>query len=133
MKHDAIGGRPDGGLKVDGRAPLLVHDAHLKQYCAAATDGLDAREQRFGHGDFVRAMHLCLDDIDQIAVVAFHLSAGLDLVPGDQDTDDRIENAFRRLLAPGVKHRIGIHMDADIADQHQCCVREDAASSLSAS
>ncbi len=55
----------DRRLEIDGRAPLLVHDAHLQGEARQAETILDGGEDLIGERDFGRAMHFRLDDIDR--------------------------------------------------------------------
>ena len=115
--------RLDAGGEVDGGAPLLVHDAHFHRVARKHRAGPRRGEQIVGEGDFVGPMHLRLHDIDRArAAVAWR--RGADIVHGD-----RAGNAASSRVSGDsgfglVQHRIGEHVVADVAHQHQAAPME---------
>ena len=63
-KHPRFNGT-DAFLQIDRRAPLLIHEADLDGVARQRQHVLDGGEQIVGERDFVRAVHLRLDDVDR--------------------------------------------------------------------
>ena len=123
-EHHAMLRRGDAGLQVGRGAPLLVHDAHLQRVARQAQQILDAGEQRVGEGDFVRAVHLRLDDVDRAGARIAQRPGVVQVVQRDQRGDRGIQQPLRDLAAVGIQHRVGVHVMADIAHQHQAAARQ---------
>ena len=120
----ALGCRADALLEVHRGAALLVHDAHLQRVGGHAQRRLDTCKELVGEGDFLRPVHLRLDDVERpgarvAAPTATARSAGADVVHGDCRRHHRIEDAFGNLVAVGIEDRGRGHQMADVAHQHQ--------------
>ena len=108
----------------------------LHGVCRQPEQGFDPREQFTCESDFLRAVHLGLDDVDRPrARIADAVRAvALEVVDGDGGRDHRVEDAFGNFLAAAVQDgRIG-HEVADVAhEQQRAAVQRDlAAGSLRA-
>ena len=119
--HAAAGG-VDAGLQVDAGAALLVHDAQLHGAVGQAQQLLHAAEQLVGKGDFGRAMHFRLHDVDAALarVAQAVLAQTLEVVHGNGGGDHGVHDAFGDFLAFGAPQDGGVgHQVADVAhEQH---------------
>ena len=79
------------------------------------------REQLVGERDFLRPVHLRLDDVDRAgAAVAQRSPAPCRSCIAISDGDRGVEDPLRHLGLPSRPgHRVGDHVVADIAHQHQ--------------
>ncbi|MBS1168518.1 MAG: hypothetical protein H6R00_4543 [Proteobacteria bacterium] len=71
-------------------------------------------------------MHLRLDDVDGARAAIGVPAVRADVVKGDRRGNQRIEQAFGRLVAVGVEHCVGGQKRADVAHQHQAEALERA-------
>ena len=117
-EDDPVGGGGDAGGEVGAGAALLVHDAHFQRVRRQAEHGFDAGEDLGGEGDLVGAVHLRLDDVDRAGAAVLPRGVGAQIVDGDHRGDRGVEHAFGHFLA-SVEHGVGVHVVADIADQHE--------------
>src|SRR5690606_22052113 len=115
-KGHAVLRSADAGLEVDAGAALLVHDADLEGVARQTDEVFDATEQLVGEGDFGRAVHLRLDDVDAAGA---RVAATLEVMLGDQAGDHAIEDALGNLVALAVDDRRIGHQVADVADEQQ--------------
>ena len=91
---------------------------HLERAGAQAEDLLDPAEDLVGEGDFVRSVHLGLDDVDRARAAVPDRTGGFKVVHRDQRRHGGIEHALRDLRT--IEHDgVGIHVVPDIADQHE--------------
>ena len=81
-----------------------------------------------GERHFLRPVHLRLDDVDRARRGCCAAARCSQVVHRDQRGDRRIQDALGDLAAVGVQHRVGVHVVADIADQHQAAARQASAS-----
>ncbi|CEG06811.1 hypothetical protein BN961_00181 [Afipia felis] len=118
---DALGCVLDAVLEVDGGAAFLVHDADLERVGRQRQHFFHASEQTHGQRHFIRAMQLRLDDINRTSAA---VAALLQIMQREQRGDGGIENAFGNLMAGCIEHGVRVHVDADIAHQHQAAAGE---------
>ena len=109
----------DALAKVHGGAPFLVHDADLDGVAGETECVLDPIEQLDGGGDLLRAVELRLDDVDAAGAAVRELAAAVEIVLRGQHRDHCVEEAFRDLVAVRVEHRVGVHVEADVAQEHE--------------
>ena len=76
-------------------------------------------EEIVGEGDLVRPVHLGLDDIDRAGAAVAERALTFQVVDRDQRGDGGVEHGLGDLPAFLVEHRIGEHVVADIAHQHE--------------
>ncbi len=118
-EHHALGGGLDAGLQVDGGAALLVHDADLEGVARHAQHVFDAAEDLGGEGDFLRAVHLRLDDVDRAGAGVLAAGVAVEVVQGDEAGEQRVLDALGHFVAGGVEDgRVG-HQVADVAHEQQ--------------
>ena len=121
-EHHPILCRVDARLQVDRGAPLLIHDAHLQRVAREAQHVFDTREDRVGECHLLRAVHLRLDDIDRAGPAVARRT--VEVMHRDQRRYGGIQQTLRRLAARRIEHRIGVHVMADIAHQHEAAARQ---------
>ena len=105
--------------EVHGGAPLLVHDADLDGVAGEPEGVLHPLEQLDGGGGLLRAVELRLDDVDAALAAVRKGSAAVEVVLRGEHRDHRVEEAFGDLVAVPVEDRVGVHVDADVAHQHE--------------
>ncbi len=115
-ERHAVLGRGDTGLEVCAGAALLVHDAHLQGVARHVDQVLDATEQLVGEGDFLRPVHLRLDDVDAAGA---RIALALEIMLGDQAGEHAVHDAFRDFAAVFQQDRRVGHQVTDVADEQQ--------------
>uniref|UniRef100_A0A1X7TJ97 Uncharacterized protein n=1 Tax=Amphimedon queenslandica TaxID=400682 RepID=A0A1X7TJ97_AMPQE len=113
-------GGGDARPQVDGGTPLLVHDADLDGAVGQIQLFFDPFEEFDGGGDFLRPVEFGLDDIEMpFAAIGKAEVAAVQVATSGEGGDHGIEKALGDPPTLLVEHGIGIHMQADIAHQHQ--------------
>ena len=118
-EHDARFRRKNAGFEIDGRAPLLVHDAHFEGIAFERQNIFDARENLVRQRDFVRPVHFWFDDVDRTCAAVAQIARVFEIVDRDERRHGGVENAFGNFGAARIEHRVGVHVMPDIAHQHE--------------
>jgi hypothetical protein len=123
-ENDALAHGANALGEVDRSATLFIHDADLDRVRLQVEHRLDTAKQRIGKRDFVRPMHLRLDDVDtsRTAVRLRVLAAAVHHGTGRRH--DSIENAFENFVAIRVANRVGRHQVTDVAHEHEAAARQ---------
>src|SRR5262245_40829161 len=104
-------------LEVNRGAPLLVHDADLKSVALQFESPLDALEQLNSGSDFLGPMLFRLDDIDAAGFAVSIGSVSFEIMNGRKRCYHSVKKSFGDFLAVRRGDGVGVHMNADIADE----------------
>ncbi|MNL06532.1 hypothetical protein D3C87_1271700 [compost metagenome] len=129
-EDDPVFCRANAFLEVDRGAAFLVHDAHFHGVRRHADKLFGPRENLVGEGDFLRPVHLRLDDIHGTGTGILATAGGADIVKRNQRCDDGVHDAFRHLAAILVNDRRIGHEVTDITHQHQGAPRQSKCSTI---
>ncbi len=129
-EHDPPPGRTDAGGQVQRRATLLVHDPDLQRVRLQRQRLLDSTKQLDRRRHLVRTMLLRLDDVDTAGSRIPDRPGPLQVMHRRQRCDHHIEKPLGDRVTRNRRHRVGVHVNSDIADQHQAASRQIQAGSV---
>ena len=124
MKTTRSAGGADALLEVDGRAPLLVHDADLQGVRSEAEGLLHPGKERHRGCHLFRSVHLRPDDVDAAGAAVREGTRAFQVVHRGERSHHRVEESLRDRLPALARHRVGVHVGADDPDQEQTPARQ---------